>query len=298
MSNNRKRGLGRGLDALFQDGVTTGTHQNDQTEQRSEQGRLPSKLPITELTPGQYHPRHHFDAEALQHLADSISEHGIVQPIVVRKLATGQYEIIAGERRWRAAQKAKLHDVPVVIKDMSDEAALEIALIENLQREDLSPLEEAEGYQRLQEEFSYTQENLAKKLGKSRSHVTNMLRLLKLPEKIKPYVQDGKISAGHARALLTCAEPELLASKIMHDGLSVRQTEKLAPTFGQNLSKIKKPAPKTPRKDVDTLALEKDLSRELGVSVTITPQENGKGTVSISYRDLDQLDNILEKLKS
>tara|TARA_B100000686_G_scaffold49955_1_gene53581 strand:- start:175 stop:1071 length:897 start_codon:yes stop_codon:yes gene_type:complete len=298
MSNNRKRGLGRGLDALFQDGVTTGTHQNDQTEQRSEQGRLPSKLPITELTPGQYQPRHHFDAEALQHLADSISEHGIVQPIVVRKLATGQYEIIAGERRWRAAQKAKLHDVPVVIKDMSDEAALEIALIENLQREDLSPLEEAEGYQRLQEEFSYTQENLAKKLGKSRSHVTNMLRLLKLPEKIKPYVQDGKISAGHARALLTCAEPELLASKIMHDGLSVRQTEKLAPTFGQNLSKIKKPAPKTPRKDVDTLALEKDLSRELGVSVTITPQENGKGTVSISYRDLDQLDNILEKLKS
>ena len=298
MSNNRKRGLGRGLDALFQDGGATGTHQKDQTEQRSEQGRLPTRLPITDLTPGQYQPRHHFDAEALQHLADSISEHGIVQPIVVRKLATGQYEIIAGERRWRAAQKAKLHDVPVVIKDMSDEAALEIALIENLQREDLSPLEEAEGYQRLQEEFSYTQENLAKKLGRSRSHVTNMLRLLKLPEKIKPYVQDGKISAGHARALLTCAEPELLASKIMHDGLSVRQTEKLAPTFGQNLSKSKKPAPKTPRKDVDTLALEKDLSRELGVSVTITPQENGKGTVSISYSDLDQLDNILEKLKS
>ena len=294
MNQMKKRGLGRGLDALFKDGG------EDQVQPKREPGTKPVLLPTSYLQPGKYQPRRHFDNEALQQLSSSIKEHGIIQPIVVRKLADDSYEIIAGERRWRAAQLAKLHEVPVIVQDFSDDVALEVALIENLQREDLSPLEEAEGFERLMQEFDYKQDDLAQKIGKSRSHVANTLRLLKLPEKIKPFVQQGKISAGHARALLSCKEPELLASKVMHDGLSVRETEKLALTFGTdmaNRSKSKSSSNKV-KKDVDTIALEKQLSVKLGMRTTIDPAADGSGRLTIQYRDLDQLDGLLKQLSN
>ena len=294
MNQMKKRGLGRGLDALFKDGG------EDQVQPKREPGTKPVLLPTSYLQPGKYQPRRHFDNEALQQLSSSIKEHGIIQPIVVRKLADDSYEIIAGERRWRAAQLAKLHEVPVIVQDFSDDVALEVALIENLQREDLSPLEEAEGFERLMQEFDYKQDDLAQKIGKSRSHVANTLRLLKLPEKIKPFVQQGKISAGHARALLSCKEPELLASKVMHDGLSVRETEKLALTFGTdmaNRSKSKSSSNKV-KKDVDTIALEKQLGVKLGMRTTIDPAADGSGRLTIQYRDLDQLDGLLKQLSN
>lgn len=296
----KKRGLGRGLDALFQDSGVQTNAGGAPVENSSTPTGKPVKLPVGDLTPGEYQPRRHFDEAALDQLAESISTHGILQPILVRPMGEGRYEIIAGERRWRAAQRARLHDVPVIVQDLSDDVALEIALIENLQREDLSPLEEAEGLQRLVDEFDYTQEQLATKLGKSRSHVTNTLRLLKLPEKVKPYVQDGRISAGHARALLSCKEPLLLAAKVMQDGLSVRQTEKLALTFGTDQkagSKNTSPAVNEPvKKTVDTLVLEKELSVKLGMRCIVNPSADGSGTLTIQYKTLDQFDDLLNKL--
>ena len=296
MTQMKKRGLGRGLDALFKDNQAE--NQSQAESQAAVKGK-PVRLPIAQLQPGKYQPRRHFDQEALEQLAESITNHGIIQPLLVRALGADSYEIIAGERRWRAAQLAKLHEVPVVIQELTDDTALEIALIENLQREDLSPLEEAEGFERLMEEFSYKQDDLAKKIGKSRSHVANTLRLLKLPEKIKPFVQQGKISAGHARALLSCKEPELLASKVMHDGLSVRETEKLALTFGTDIGTSPDAAKARQakfRKDVDTVALEKELSVKLGMRTTIDPAADGSGRLTIQYRSLDQLDELLKQL--
>ncbi len=300
MSNSqKKRGLGRGLDALFQDAdVKIEDTPKAATGSTPPTGK-PVKLAIGDLAPGTYQPRRHFDESALEQLSESIETHGIIQPILVRPLKEeGRYEIIAGERRWRAAQRARLHEVPVIIQKMDDDVALEIALIENLQREDLSPLEEAEGFQRLIDEFEYRQEDLANKLGKSRSHVTNTLRLLKLPEKVKPYVQDGRISAGHARALLSCKEPLLLAAKVMQDGLSVRQTEKLALTFGTGQAKTSAKAddnkPKT--KSVDILTLEKELSVKLGMRCIVDPAADGSGRLTIQYKTLDQFDDLLRKL--
>lgn len=297
-SSPKKRGLGRGLDALFQDvDVPRGNESNDSaaSQDRSRQNRLP----IGVLKPGKYQPRRRFEAEAIAQLSESIAQHGILQPLLVRPLADGIYEIIAGERRWRAAQQAKLHEVPVIIGNFDDDTALEIALIENLQREDLTAIEEAEGFERLIAEFKYTQEALSKKLGKSRSHVTNTLRLLKLPEKVQSYVQDGRLSAGHARAILSAKEPVILAQHVMEEGLSVRDTEKLALTQGTGHGTDEKSnrarAAQSP-KDVDTVALEKELSVQLGMRASIDPAADGSGRVMIQYKTLDQLDLLLEKL--
>ena len=294
----KKRGLGRGLDALFQD--SEHTRRAVEEVERPQKPEKKDRLPISNLTPGQYQPRRHFDNDAIDQLAESIAQHGVLQPLLVRPLAgKDQYEIIAGERRWRAAQRAQLHEIPVIIQDLGDEVALEIALIENLQREDLSAIEEAEGFQRLIEEFSYTQDVLSKKLGKSRSHVANTLRLLKLPEKIKTYVQDGQLSAGHARAVLGAKDPVALARKVVEEGLSVRATEKLALTHGvQPKPQQTQASPHSLNsgKDADTVALERELSSHLGMRVTVDTSAGGSGRLSIHYKTLDQFDAIMEKL--
>jgi ParB family chromosome partitioning protein len=230
--------------------------------------------------------------EPLRELAQSIADKGILQPLLVRRDAgnADSYEIIAGERRWRAAQLAKVHEVPVIVREMEDREALEIALIENLQREDLSPLDEADGYQRLKDEFSYTQEELAASLGKSRSHVANTLRLLNLPAAVKTMVDDGVLSAGHARALLTAEDPAALAAVVARRGLNVRQTEKLAQ------AKAHPPVQRTGGgRDPDTLALERDLSNLLGLKVGIR-FHGGAGSLTIQYKSLEQLDEILHRL--
>lgn len=285
--------LGRGLSALFAE---------EETSSAPEQPTQPPRhLAIDLLRPGRYQPRHRFDEEALQTLVNSVREKGVLQPLLVRPLPgnAGQHEIVAGERRWRAAQMAGLHEVPVVIKELSDSEALEIALVENIQRQDLSPLEEAEGYRRLMDEFSHTQEDLAKAVGKSRSHVANMMRLLGLPEPVKILVNEGKLTAGHARALLAAAEPEALANRILTEGLSVRQAEALAagrdgnPGKGASVSSSSSSPPS--KKDPDTLALERELGQLLGLKVTIETRDSG-GALTIQYRTLEQLDDVLKRL--
>ncbi len=297
----RKGGLGRGLDALFQDGEAK-HYDNfiaslEPTENNS--SKLIQELDIAKLVPGKYQPRSLFSDEKLQQLVKSIKSHGVLQPLLVRYLKNGEYEIIAGERRWRAAQQAKLHKVPVIVKDIDDATALEIALIENLQRQDLNPLEEAEGYKRLIEEFSYKQEDLANKLGKSRSHIANIMRLLKLPLIVQKMLEDEMISMGHARALIGVENAEQIAKHIVKQSLSVRDTEKYIRNLqkdgvkSQKLQKNKKMA-----KSVDVLALEKEISLMLGMKVTINSKSSNakQGSISIEYRNLDQLDSILEKL--
>src|SRR6185312_7147340 len=244
-------------------------------------------------------PRRHFDETLLDELAASIRQHGLLQPILVRPLAdeADAYEIVAGERRWRAAQRAKLHDVPVIVQSLSDTQALEIALVENLQRQDLSALEEAEGYKRLMDEFGHSHSELGALVSKSRSHVANMLRLLALPDGVKTMMQSGALSAGHARALLTAPDPEALAKEVTGRGLSVRETERIA-----NQAKDAKPAAKVAvapapgkPKHADLLALERDMTERLGLRVTIDAK-GSSGTLSISYKNMDQLDDVLAKL--
>lgn len=255
----------------------------------------PVTLPIASLTPSPFQPRQVFDESAIDDLAASIRECGILQPLLVRR-AEGMndiYEIIAGERRWRAAQRAQLHEVPVVIRDMDDKEVLEVALVENLQRQDLNPLEEAEGYQRLQEEFSHTQEDLARVVGKSRSHVANTMRLLASPAGIKLMVEKGDLSAGHARALLGVDDAEGLAQEVIAKGLNVRQTEAMAKTWSAAQAKPKKSQKKA--KDADCVALEKDLTEKLGLNVSID-SKGSAGRVTISYQSLEQLDDLLIRL--
>jgi ParB family chromosome partitioning protein len=236
------------------------------------------------------------DDDSIEELSCSIAEKGILQPLLVRPLSDTNgpnfYEIIAGERRWRAAQKAKLHEVPVIIKDLNDQETLEIALIENLQRQDLSPLEEADGYQRLMQEFTHTQEVLAKVMGKSRSHVANTLRLLSLPESIKTMIDDGRLSAGHGRALLSANNLNKLIKIVLKQGLNVRQTEMLVKKANATEGTF---APQTPAKDPDTLALERDISDTLGLKVDIKFNA-GRGALTIHYNGLKQLDDILARL--
>lgn len=225
-------------------------------------------------------------------------EKGILQPLLVRRDpdSTNEYEIIAGERRWRAAQMAGLHEVPVVIRDLSDREALEIALIENIQRQDLTALEEAEGYRRLMEEFQHTQEDLAKVVGKSRSHVANMMRLLALPDPIKGLVQDGSLTAGHARALLTVDDPVAVAREVVKRGLNVRQTEDLVRAGD---AKPKRPGGRpaeAPLKDIDLMNLEEEISARIGLRVAIAPQSGKRGTITIHYQTLDQLDDVIRRL--
>lgn len=246
---------------------------------------------INLLKPGRFQPRRVFDENALDDLVKSIQKKGVLQPLLVRPQPLGEYEIIAGERRYRASQKAGLQQVPVIIKDFNDKDALEVALIENLQRENLNPLEEAEAYIRLLKEYQYTQETLAEVLGKSRSYIANMMRLVELPEKIKELLESKQLTAGHARALLGVKKAENLALEVINKGLTVRETEKLA-------DKNKNPTQKRIKmqeKDEDIRSLEGDLSHKLGMKVQI--KWNGKkGTLSLKYNSVEQLQKVLEKL--
>lgn len=292
--NPKKRGLGRGLNALFEDeeGVYPQVGGDGHTP-----GRQRDMVGIEFLEPGQAQPRLDFDDAALDDLADSIKQHGLLQPILVRadKNREGYFEIIAGERRWRACQRAQLHEVPVIVLSITDVEAVEIALIENLQRENLNPIEEAFGFQKLMEDYGHTQEKLAKALGKSRSHIANTVRLLTLPSSVQAYLRDGKLSSGHARALITSDNPENLAKEVVSKGLNVRQTEALASDLAGK--KPSKTAQKTQMpKDADTLALEKELSDTLGMSVTINSADGNKGNLRIDFKSLDQLDEVLSRL--
>ena len=283
------RGLGRGLSALFGD---------DETPAPAPQkpGDNLRTLPVEQLKPGRFQPRRNFDAEHLAALTESVREKGILQPILVRRDPSdpNRYEILAGERRWRAAQGAQLHEIPVIVREMDDRGASEIALIENIQRQDLNAIEEGEGYRRLIEEFGHTQEELGRALGKSRSHIANTMRLLGLPEEVKAMIADGRLSAGHARALVTADDPLALARRIEQEGLSVRGIE--AALREEKTGKLK-PVKLPRRKDANVDALEKQLSLLLGLKVTIESDAKGSGSLTIHYRTLDQLDEVLKKLR-
>ena len=289
----RKR-LGRGLDALFNDSTHDLAGDNPPSIKSFQSSDETQTAAIENLQPGRYQPRRYFDPSELDDLSESLKTHGIIQPILVRSVDDGavEFEIIAGERRWRAAQLAKIHQVPIIVRDLTDSEALEIALVENLQRENLSPLEEAEGYRRLMEEFSHTQEALGIMLGKSRSHIANMMRLINLPSDIKTMVEMGKLSAGHGRALLSANDPLGLAQVVIKKGLNVRQTEKLVKNEGH----ASKPVKMGKGKDSDTIALESDLSAVLGYKVAINFKGPG-GKLVIAYETLEQLDEIILRLK-
>jgi ParB family chromosome partitioning protein len=358
MSAEKKRGLGRGLDALFRDVreeeasyaaksaefkplrademvAEAGKLKNPAAAAETKRAAAPaaglqpieyktrppadSKAPVApapdtvpavkgegvrmvgveKLAPGKLQPRRLFAEKAIEELAESIALYGVLQPLLVRPLSASTFEIIGGERRWRAAQKARLHEVPVIVRELDDKQAMEVGLIENLQREDLTPVEEAESYQRLLDEFGHTQETLSQHLGKSRPHIANLLRLLKLPESVRTLVQQGALSAGHARALLNATDPAAIAGEIVSKGLSVRQVERMA-RGQQAVARGLKP-PKMPPgmivKDVDTLALERKMTSLLGLSVTIEG-EDGKGRLTVEYSTLEQLDDLLARLSA
>ncbi len=284
-----KRRLGRGLAALI--------GEIDKPSAPEEPAvQTDGKVPIEFISPNPRNPRRAFGDADLTDLAQSIKEHGIVQPVVVRpsSAAPGRYEIIAGERRWRAAQRAGLTEVPVIVRDVNDRTALELAIIENVQRTDLNPIEEAMGYQQLIDDHSYTQADLGQVIGKSRSHVANTLRLLKLPDDIRGLLIDGALSAGHARTLVSAADPAALARRIVEDGLSVRQAEALAQSPME--ARPVEPARTAAEKDADTVALEKLLSDMTGLRVAISHKQKG-GEVRIAYRSLEQLDDLCRRLK-
>ena len=279
-AEGKRRNLGRGLTALLGGGA--------EDYAALERPKTPRTVPIDLLRPGRIQPRRHMDKGLIRQLSHSIAEKGVLQPLLVRRHPeeAGAFEIVAGERRWRAAQMARLHEIPVLVKELTDSEALEIALVENLQREDLSALEEAEAYERLMEEFSHTQEVLSKAVGKSRSHVANMLRLLGLPGPVKEMMDRGELTAGHARALLRSPDPLGLARKVVKRGLNVRQAEKLA--------RGSKPRRKA-AKDADTAAIERDLATLLGLKVEINHRGEG-GTIKFHYTSLEQLDDVLHRL--
>lgn len=289
MANKLERkGLGRGLSALLAD--------VDISDDQSAGVKVSdSEIPIEKIHANPDQPRKTFAEDDLLDLARSIASKGVIQPLIVRPdpVNIGEYQIIAGERRWRAAQRAKLHKLPVVIRELNDTEVLELAIIENIQRADLNAVEEAQGYRQLMDKFGHTQEHMAKALGKSRSHIANLLRLLNLPDEVLAYVQDGRLSAGHARALVNTVEPVTLARIIIEKGLSVREAEAL----------VKSGRPKTakkqlrPAKDADTRAIEGDLSAHLGVKVLIDHKPGKKGgELKIKYADLEQLDGLCRLL--
>jgi ParB family transcriptional regulator, chromosome partitioning protein len=274
-----RRPLGRGLAALF-------------GEDEPFNSAAPRRVPIELIRPGAFQPRRRFAEAELDALAQSIREKGVLQPLLVRPLTDEEadFELVAGERRWRAAQRVGLHEVPVIVRPMADSEALEIALVENLQREDLSPLEEAEAYSRLIDEFGRTQASLAEALGKSRSHVANTVRLLSLPAAVRRRLEEGELSAGHARALLAAANPAALAEQVVRRGLNVRATERLVQRRVQVSRK-----PRT--RDADTAVLERELSSALGLRVTIASKKRG-GSLTLHYANLDQLDRLLRLLRA
>ena len=290
----KKRGLGRGLDALLGNALADKSPAS-QTEAGSKD-RLLTELPIELIQRGIYQPRRDMDPDALDELAASIKAQGVIQPIVVRSIANDKYEIIAGERRWRATQLAGLDKIPVVIREVPDEAAVAMALIENIQREDLNPIEEAFALQRLQQEFELTQQELAEAVGKSRPTVSNLLRLMTLREDVRRLVEHGDLDMGHARAILALPAERQgeAAQQVVAKGLSVRQTEALVRNM---LAVTSKPSAPVVSKDSDIINLEKELSDKLGASVAIQHSAKGKGKVVLKYNSLDELDGILGHIK-
>ena len=295
----KQRGLGRGLSALMAD-VT-----EDQAPSSADSGARPDLLvPIEKVSANPDQPRRSFDKEQLADLSASIAEKGIIQPLIVRPMPgrAGEYEIVAGERRWRAAQMAKLHEIPVLVREFTDIEVLEVAIIENIQRADLNPVEEAAGYNQLMEKFGHTQDKLSQALGKSRSYIANSVRLLQLPAEVQTYLRDGKLSAGHARALITADNPAALAREVIKKNLSVRETEKLVKESADNIfadgGKTQKKALK-PTKDADTKALEGDLSANLGMKVSVDHKPGQEsGQITIRYSSLDDLDDLCRLLSA
>jgi len=284
-SNIQKKGLGRGLSSLMGD---VEIPLNETSNKSSD-----TRIPISKLRANPLQPRRLFNKESINELAASIKSKGLVQPILVRpsEKNPGDYEIIAGERRWRAAQIAQLHEMPAVIKNLNDVESLEIAIIENVQRSDLTVIEEAAGYKKLIESYGHTQEQLSEIVGKSRSHVANIMRLLTLPQSIQDMITEGKISAGHARAIMNSAFPEKLAEKIVSENLSVREAESIAKKGKNQIKKVR-------LKDPDTVDLENSLSQKLGLNVEINHKGNKGGHIKIDYKNLDQLELVTNKLKS
>ncbi|MCP3664541.1 MAG: ParB/RepB/Spo0J family partition protein [Gammaproteobacteria bacterium] len=291
----KKRGLGRGLDALL--GGAAKDELSAATDSGGSKGDL-ATLPLDLIQRGRYQPRRDFNPESLQELADSIAAQGVVQPIVVRPIEGGRYEIIAGERRWRASQQAGLSDIPVVIRDVPDQTAMAMGLIENIQRDDLNPLEEATALHRLLHEFELTHQQIAQAVGKSRTTVTNLLRLLDLNDDLKRYIEARQLEMGHARALLGLkgAAQSKAARSVVADGLSVRETEKLVRRM-QGLEESPQKTKTTPKVDPDVARLEGNLTEKLGARVKIQQGNGGKGKLVISYNNLDELDGILDHIQ-
>jgi len=277
-ANKIKKGLGRGLSSLI-----------GETKIESQK----NKIGITEIVPNKYQPRKNFDEENLNDLVNSIRERGVIQPIIVRKSEDqiSKYEIIAGERRWLAAQKAGLHEVPVVVTEADDLKSLEFAIVENVQRHDLNPLEEAQGYQRLINEFSYDQEKVSKFIGKSRSHVTNCLRILSLPDDVLKLIEDKKLTSGHAKILVGLDNASFVANKIVDKKLSVRQAEAFVKIFKKNKNHTK-------QKDPNLSYLEDSITSKIGLNVLIKNKKNNKGQIIIEYKELDQLNKIVDIIKN
>ena len=276
--NRIKKGLGRGLSSLIGESKTENSN---------------SKLSLSEIVPNRYQPRKNFDVDSLDDLSNSIKERGVIQPIIVRKskLENFKYEIIAGERRWLAARKAGLHDIPVIITDVDDLKSLEFAIVENVQRHDLNPLEEAQGYKRLIDEFSYDQEKVSKFIGKSRSYITNSLRLLSLPQEVLNFVENKKISVGHAKILVGLDNAEFIANKIVEKKLSVRQSESFVKLF-------KKRSFSKRTKDPNINDLERSIIDKTGLNVSIKNNKKNKGTITFAYHDSEQLNKIIDVIKS
>ena len=278
MENRLKKGLGRGLSSLLGD---------------SSEKINTNKVSIKDISRNKLQPRKHFDKDSLEELTNSIKKQGVIQPIVVRpdKSSEGKYEIVAGERRWLASQNAGLHEVPVVILNIDDVKSLEFAIVENVQRQDLNPIEEARGYQRLINDFNYNQEKLSQFIGKSRSYIANSLRLLSLPEEVLLMVEQGNLSAGHARSLIGLVNSVDIAKKIIQKKLSVRQSEILARQFRDKKFKL------VSKKDPNILDLQKFLEEKVGLTVSINNKKNNSGTISFEYQDLDQLNRLIDTIK-
>ena len=289
-SKLEKRGLGRGLSALMADVDLI----------PSERPAPRQVMPVEQITPNPDQPRRSFAPEALQELAESLRSRGMLQPLIVRPHPTdrGLYQIVAGERRWRAAQIAQLHEIPVIVRDFSDTEVLEVAIVENIQRADLNAIEEAASYRQLMDRFGHTQEKLGEALNKSRSHIANLLRLLNLPEQVQTWLKEGKLTAGHARALITAANSVELARKVIEKNLSVRETEELVRRQAEAAAKSKETKDQRSEKDADTRALEGDLTAHLKMRVSIKHSGTDGGQMVINYRDLDQLDRLCQILAS